>query len=138
VLKKAGIVVATSAAGILAFTPLAFAGSSDHDANKHYGKGHEHSKVETNDVSEGNLTNDCAFGNQGGSPTAGALGGDNGLLGAVSLVTSLATDVTGQLNTLNCNNINVSDLVDNNSNNRRSTESQTHVDDSFNTEGHHR
>jgi hypothetical protein len=136
VLKKAGIIVATSAAGILAFTPLAFAGSSDHDANKHYGKGHEHSKVETNDVSEGNLTNDCAFGNQGGSPTAGALGGSS-LLGVASPVTSLAADVTSQLNTLNCNNVNVSDLVDNDSNNRRSTESQTHVDDSFNNEGHH-
>jgi hypothetical protein len=105
VLKKAGIVVATAAAGILAFTPLAFAGSSDHDANKHYGKDHGHSKVEKNDTSEGNLTNDCQFGNQGGSPTASAVGGSS-LLGVVGVVTSLATDATSQLNTLNCNNIN--------------------------------
>jgi hypothetical protein len=39
VLKKAGIVVATAAAGLLAVSPLAFAG--DHD-----GHGHGHGKVE--------------------------------------------------------------------------------------------
>jgi len=47
VLKKAGIVVATAAAGLLAVSPLAFAGDKgDHDG---HGKGHGHhgsSKVE--------------------------------------------------------------------------------------------
>ena len=46
-LKKAGIVVATAAAGLLAVSPLAFAGDKgDHDG---HGKGHGHhgsSKVE--------------------------------------------------------------------------------------------
>ena len=141
-LKKAGIVVAASAAAALAFTPLAFAGDSNHDANKHYGKddkGHSHShshsdsKKEDNDTSEGNLKNDCQFGNQGGSPTADALGGSS-VLGAVGVVTSLATDATSQLNTLNCNNINVSDLVDSDSNNRDSAETRTKIEDSGNTD----
>jgi hypothetical protein len=46
VLKKAGIVVAAAAAGLLAVSPLAFAGDKDdhdgHDGHKHHGK----SKVE--------------------------------------------------------------------------------------------
>ena len=136
-LKKAGIILATATAGALAFTPLAFAGDSGHDAGKHYGKGHEgHSvthKSGDKKVEEGNLTNDCRFGNQGGSPTADAIGGSS-LLGAAGLVTGLATDATSQLNTLNCNNVNVSDLVDQDSNNRTSTDNRSSVDGSFNTE----
>lgn len=136
-LKKAGIIVATATAGALAFAPLAFAGDSGHDADKHYGKGHGHSemhKSDDKDVSEGNLKNDCQFGNQGGSPSATGIGGSS-LLGAVGVVTSLATDATSQLNTLNCNNINVSDLVDDGSNNRTTTNDSTKVEDSFNNEG---
>ena len=36
-LKKAGIVVATAAAGLLAVSPLAFAGSKDGDHHGHHG-----------------------------------------------------------------------------------------------------
>ena len=136
-LKKAGIIVAASAAGILAFTPLAFAGSKDHDSDHGKSdKSHHHSKVvkkEDNDVNKDNLSNDCQFGNAGGSPIANAVGGDS-LLGAVGVVSSLATDATTQLNTLNCNNINVSDLVDSDSNNRDSATTETTIDDSGNTE----
>ena len=136
-LKKAGIVVAASAASVLAFAPLAFAGDSGHDADKHYGKGHSTShdkdKDKDKDVKEGNLSNDCRFGNQGGSPTAAALGGSS-ILGAVGLVTAAATDVTGQLNTLNCNNINVSDLLDSDSNNRTEQTEKTSVEGSFNND----
>jgi hypothetical protein len=42
VLKKAGIVVAAAAAGLLAVSPLAFAGDKD----DHHGHGHGHGKVE--------------------------------------------------------------------------------------------
>jgi hypothetical protein len=42
VLKKAGIVVAAAAAGLLAVSPLAFAGDKD----DHHGHGHGKSKVE--------------------------------------------------------------------------------------------
>jgi hypothetical protein len=49
VLKKAGIVVATAAAGLLAVSPLAFAGDKDdHDGNGD-GRGH-HGKSEVEDV----------------------------------------------------------------------------------------
>ena len=172
-LKKAGIIVAASAAGILAFTPLAFAGGMGDDGGSHHSKddksssksdkdddggdhhkkdddgdhhkkdddgdhkkddGGDHKKDDGGDVKKDNLENDCQFGNQGGSPTAGAVGG-NSLLGAASLVTSTAIDVTSQLNTLNCNNINVTDLVDSDSNNRNSSETRNSIDGSFNEEG---
>jgi hypothetical protein len=146
VLKKAGIIVAASAAGILAFTPLAFAGSKGDDNGSHHSKddksnskshkdddGGDH-KDDGGDTSKDNVSNDCEFGNEGGSPVANATGG-NSLLGAVGLVSSLATDATSQLNTLNCNNINVTDLVDTDSNNDTTTRDQTRVEDSFNTEG---
>ena len=56
-LKKAGIVVATAAAGLLAVSPLAFAGDKgDHDGHGH-GHGHHHgSKVE--DVNSINGSNE--------------------------------------------------------------------------------
>ena len=154
-LKKAGIIVAASAAGILAFTPLAFAGGMGDDGGSHHSKddksssksdkdddggdhhkkddGGDHKKDDGGDVKKDNLENDCQFGNQGGSPTAGATGG-NSLLGAASLVTSTAIDVTSQLNTLNCNNINVSDLLDSDSNNRTEQTEKTSVEGSFNND----
>src|SRR3954454_4077870 len=93
VLKKAGIIVAAVATGVLAVSSVAFA-----------------------DTSTGNLKNDCAFGNAGGSPEAGAVGGSS-LLSLLGVVTNAATDVTTQANTLNCNNVNVSDIIDQDSNN---------------------
>ena len=43
-LKKAGIVVATAAAGLLAVSPLAFAGEygGEHEHHHHHHHGHEH------------------------------------------------------------------------------------------------
>ena len=110
-LKKAGIIVAAVATGVLAVSSLAFA-----------------------DTSEGNLKNDCAFGNEGGSPEAAALGGSS-LVGLVGAVTSAASDVTSQANTLNCTNLQVKDLVDSGSNNKSDTKTETTVEDSNNTEG---
>ena len=110
-LKKAGIIVAAVATGVLAVSSIAFA-----------------------DTSEGNLKNDCAFGNEGGSPEAGAFGG-NSLVGPlVSVVTSAAASVTSQANTLNCNNVQLKDLVDSGSNNKSDTKTESKVKDSFNTE----
>ena len=109
-LKKAGIIVAAVATGVLAVSSLAFA-----------------------DTSEGNLKNDCAFGNEGGTPAATAVGGSS-LLGLVGAVTSVATDVTSQANTLNCNNVQLKDLVDQGSNNKDETTTTSKVKDSFNTE----
>jgi hypothetical protein len=137
VLKKAGIIVAVAAAGALAFTPLAFAGSKDHDSHEHHGKddkSHSVVKKEDNDVNKDNLSNDCQFGNQGGSPRAGAFGGSS-FLGVLGAVTSVAAGATSQLNTLNCNNINVSDLVDSDSNNSDTSSEQTWIKESFNDNG---
>jgi hypothetical protein len=137
VLKKAGIIVATAAAGVLAFTPLAFAGEGHHDADKNYGKKDHHAKVvepAASNTSTGNLSNDCQFGNEGGNPVAGAFGGSS-LLGALGAVASAATDATSQLNTLNCTNVNVSDLVDDGSNNNTQQAEQTWIDGSFNGGG---
>jgi hypothetical protein len=108
VLKKAGIIVAAVATGVLAVSSVAFA-----------------------DTSTGNLTNDCAFGNAGGSPEAGAVGGSS-LLSLLGVVTSAATDITAQANTLNCNNVNVSDIIDQDSNNRSKRVEKTTIEDSFN------
>ena len=112
-LKKAGIIVAAAAAGVLAVSGLAFA-----------------------DTTSGNVTNDCAFGSQGGSPSAMGDGGTS-LLGALGLVTTAASDITTQANTGNCTNVNVTDLLDDSSNNTSSTTERTSIEDSFNQHMHH-
>ena len=109
-LKKAGIIVAAVATGVLAVSSLAFA-----------------------DTSEGNLKNDCAFGNEGGNPEAGAFGG-NSLASALQVVTGLAAGVTTQANTANCTNVQLKDLIDSDSNNKSETTTTSKVKDSFNTE----
>ena len=109
-LKKAGIIVATVATGVLAVSSFAFA-----------------------DESHGNLKNDCAFGNQGGSPAALADQGDSLLGGLIGAVTSAATDASTQANTANCNNVNITDILDQDSNNRTKSTDKTMVEHSFNT-----
>ena len=139
-LKKAGIILAATTAGVLAFTPLAFAGSKDGDSNgggshKHWGSSHDHSSDSKDhdggDTDKDNVSNDCRFGNQSGSATQGLVGGSS-LLGVADALTGTVTQATGQLNTLNCTNVSVSDLVDNNSNNDTSTADKTAVQHSFN------
>jgi hypothetical protein len=133
VLKKAGIIVATAAAGVLAFTPLAFAGEGHHDADKNYGKKDHHAKVvePASNTSTGNLSNDCQFGNQSGD-AAQLQDGGSSLLGVASVLVGTVTNAASQVNALNCTNVNVSDLVDNNSNNDTREAEQTFVHDSFN------
>ena len=108
-LKKAGIIVAAVATGVLAVSSLAFA-----------------------DESTGNLSNDCAFGNEGGSPAASAE--NNSLVSAITAVVGLAADATTQANTLDCNNLNIEDVLDQDSNNETTTKSKSMIEDSFNTE----
>jgi hypothetical protein len=110
VLKKAGIIVAAVATGVLAVSSLAFA-----------------------DTSTGNLKNDCAFGNAGGSPQAGAFGGSNLVGGLIDVVIGAATDITTQANTGNCNNVQLKDLLDQGSNNKSETKVEHEVEDSFNS-----
>ena len=113
-LKKAGIIVAAAATGVLALTSVAFADTT----------------------TSGNVTNDCAFGNQGGSPSAVGDGGTS-LLGALAAVTSLATTADTQANAANCTNVNVTDLVDDASGNNTRTVERTSIEDSFNQQMQH-
>ena len=92
-LKKAGIIVAAVATGVLAVSSIAFA-----------------------DTSTDNVSNDCAFGNAGGTPTGLAQGGSS-LLGGVGAVTSIVTDV-----------------FDQDSNNKSKETTKTMIEDSFNSE----
>lgn len=137
-LKKAGIIVAASAAGILAFSPLAFAGSKgDNDGSHHGDDDKKTSKVvkkdDDGDTKKDNLENECDFSNEGGDVEQGLLGGSSPV-GVVGAVAGLAANATSQLDTLNCNNVNVQDVVDLDSNNEESTTTRTSVEDSFNAE----
>jgi hypothetical protein len=96
VLKKAGIVVSITAAGMLLASPVAMAQ---------------------------NLSNNCSLTQSGGQITSVVTGG-----GVVTIA-----PVTTQVSALNCNNVNVSDVVDNNSNNVTVSEVRTRVQNSFNT-----
>jgi len=126
VLKKAGILVGVAAAGVIAITPFAFAG--DH------GSSHE-SSGETNysNVEENNVGNDCEFGQEGAAVAQDLTGGDS-LLGVAGAVTGGVAPVTTQTQALGCTNVNLSDVVDQDSNNETRTAERTEVEDSFNTD----
>jgi hypothetical protein len=85
------------------------------------------------DTSTGNLKNDCAFGNAGGSPASVADQGSSLFGGLLDAVTSIAIDATSQANTANCNNVNITDIIDQDSNNTTKSWEKTMIDDSFNT-----
>jgi hypothetical protein len=113
VLKKAGIIVAAAATGLLAVSSVAFA-----------------------DTTEGNITNDCAFGNSTGE-TSQMLDGGSSLLGLADLITGAVANAPVQTNALNCTNLNVEDVIDQDSNNATRTVDVTEIEDSFN-QSHHR
>ena len=115
VLKKAGIVVAVAAAGVLAVAPLAFAGEKGGD----HGHGHHgYSKTVTTENSPS-----CTFANASDSRTGdqNATGVASPLLGILGTAANVAAPVTAQANApiASCNNF--SDLVDLNSNNKTKT-----------------
>ncbi len=113
-LKKAGIIVAAAATGLLAVSSVAFA-----------------------DTTEGNITNDCAFGNSTGE-TSQMLNGGSSLLGDIAgLITGAVANAPVQTNALNCTNLNVEDVIDQDSNNATRTVDVTEIEDSFN-QSHHR
>jgi hypothetical protein len=133
-LKKAGIVVAAAAAGLLAVSPLAFA-TTGHD---HGGRGdhgdRSHSQpvnVDYTNVSRDNNTNDCNFAQSGGRTSSSAFAG-GGLLSILNPAISAAAPITANLNALNCNNVDVSNILSNNSDNRTNTSTSNDFDRSFN------
>jgi hypothetical protein len=102
VLKKAGIVVATVTAGLLAMSPLAFAGDRG-DHGKH-DKGHHHS----------NNSADCDFDNT--NETDVSQEGDSlafALVGAVANVIQVGQGLNIPINAnvpiLSCNNVHFED-----------------------------
>ncbi|MCO1660046.1 hypothetical protein [Pseudonocardia humida] len=111
-LKKAGIVVAVTVAGVFALSPLAFA---DDFTN----------------IESGNLSNDCAFSQTGPDIDSTVTGGD-AFLGAGGAVINAIAPVSAPVQAGNCTNVNVSDVVDNNSNNVDETRIRTEIEDSFN------
>lgn len=110
-LKKAGIIAAVATTGVLALSGIALA-----------------------DTVEGNISNDCAFGNSTGE-TSQVLDGGSSLLGDIAgLITGAVTNLPAQTNTGNCTNVNVEDVLDFDSNNTTRERVETEIDDSFNTE----
>jgi hypothetical protein len=107
VLKKAGIVVAVAATGLLVTTPIASAETAPAQAS-----------------------NSCTSTQSGGTFTQVLTGGSGLLLGGAA--TGLFAPVTIQTQALNCNAINVSDVVDNNSGNTTSSSVRTRIQNSFN------
>jgi hypothetical protein len=114
VLKKAGIIVAAAAAGVLAVSGLAFA-----------------------DTTSDNVTNDCMFGNASGDASQMQDGGSGLLGGILTGIIGATTNAATQANVGNCTNLNVTDVLDNNSNNATKTVDVTEVEDSFNQAHHH-
>jgi hypothetical protein len=112
VLKKAGIVVAATVAGVFALSPLAFAD-------------------DITNIESGNLTNDCTFSQTGPDIDSTATGGD-ALLGLGGAALNAIAPVSAPIQAGNCTNINVSDVVDENSNNVDETRIWTEIEDSFN------
>jgi len=123
-LKKAGIITAAVVAAGLALTPFAFAGGSHHEAPV----------TQYSNVEDGNISNDCAFAQDGPEITDTLTGGSSllGLGGAVA--NGPIAPVSAPVQTLNCTNLGVSDVVDDNSNNETRTSTATEVEDSYNTD----
>ena len=111
-LKKAGIIVAVAATGLLAAGSFAFADET---------------------VTKDNLSNACPVSATGPVDTTEATGGFS-LLGVGGLASNIVAPITTQVQALNCTNLEVSDLVDSNSGNTTETETVTKIKDSNNTE----
>jgi hypothetical protein len=99
VLKKAGIVVATAAAGLLAVSPLAFAGDKDdHEGRDHDGK--QINKIDDSNRAEGRELVFIADNNVAISNCYPSISDDdkfallNDLTGALSLLGPARNDVT--------------------------------------------
>jgi hypothetical protein len=109
VLKKAGIVVAVTAAGLLAVTPLASAQGA----------------------APAQVSNTCSFTQSGGTINAPATGGSS-LFGVGGAAANVIAPVTAPVQAGNCTAINVSDLFDVNSGNTTTTVNRTRIVNSFN------
>jgi hypothetical protein len=108
VLKKAGIVVAIAATGLLVTTPIASAETAPAQAS-----------------------NTCTSTQSGGSISQTLVGGSS-LLGVGGAVIGAIAPVTTQTQAGNCTAVNISDLVDSNSGNTTSSSVRNRIQNSFN------
>ncbi|MCO1654110.1 hypothetical protein [Pseudonocardia humida] len=99
-LKKAGIVVAVAASGLLIMTPVASARTAPAQAS-----------------------NNCSFAQSGGSVVQ--------TINGVTVVNAVAP-ITVPVQALNCNSINLSNVVNTNSGNTTSSSVRTRIENSFN------
>jgi hypothetical protein len=107
VLKKAAIVVATAAAGVLAVSPLAFAGEMGDHGHGH-GHGHDHGKAPSHSVTYDHSPScNAAPQTVGNNNPQSATGLTSPLLGLIGVAANVAAPVTAQLQTpiLSCNNL---------------------------------
>jgi hypothetical protein len=139
-LKKAGIIVAVAAAGVLAVSPLAFATTDGehghghgghHNGGHHNGPGHSQVDVDYTSIESDNQSNDCPISQRGQDVETTAVGGSS-LLGVLNPVLNVAAPVSVPISALNCTNVDVSDVIDFGSNNDTTTVERNSVEDSFN------
>jgi hypothetical protein len=130
-LKKAGIVVAAAAAGLLAVSPLAFATTGHDGPHRDHRSQPQSNSVDYTNIQRDNDTNDCNFAQSGGRADSSAFAG-GGLLSILNPAISAAAPITANLNALNCNNIDVSRLVNVGSENGSNNESVNRTSDSGN------
>jgi hypothetical protein len=127
-LKKAGIVAVAAAAGLLSLSPLAFATESHHQP--HHPQ--RPANVDVTNIQHDNKSNDCNFAQDGGDARSSAFAG-GGLLSILNPAVSAAAPITANLNALNCNNIDVSRLVNVGSENGNSSDNVSRTENSGNT-----
>ena len=120
-LKKTGIIVAAVAAGVVGLSSLAFATTSTPAPH-----------VDQTSIEQGNLSNDCEFGQDAGTASQTLLGGDS-VLGVAGAVTGGVAPTQLATQALNCTNVNVTDVIDVDSGNTTDTRTSTEVEDSGNT-----
>ncbi|MCO1661195.1 hypothetical protein [Pseudonocardia humida] len=122
-LKKTGIIIATATAGLLAVGGLAFATTPHHD---------EPTRAGYTNVEQGNVGNDCQFA-QTGPAIDSVLSGGDALIGAGGAAANVVAPISAPVQALNCTNVSVTDVIDDNSNNETTTATETEVEDSNNT-----
>jgi hypothetical protein len=142
VLKKAGIVVATAAAGLLAVSPLAFAGdmgySGDHHGHGDHGGhgGHGGHGASTSQSTTYDHSPSCNSAPQtvGNNNPQSASGVASPLLGIIGVAANVAAPVTTQLQTpiLSCNNLQDIANVDVHDNFQDNSETRNTTSRSFN------
>ena len=135
-LKKAGIVVAAATAGLLALSPLAFAGDKGHEDTKG-----DHATT-TTVVNEETTSRspECDFAASADNSVDQEGVGGSSLLGLGGLVANTAAPINAQTQApiASCNNIEdvLNTTIEDNfqDNDQDNDEISTEVDDSFNTE----